>query len=102
MPKEFVELCIWFQPGVTRGHETAEQVIDDALSNANLSVPKLNVVSAYLSELLSGKYNDEELHRIWRTAGAGVSITSGQEGDSARFLRKIRSAIDALDRRSTH
>jgi hypothetical protein len=102
IPKEFVELCIWFQPGLIGGHETAEQVIEDALSIAKLSVAQRNVVRAYLDELLSGKYNDEELERIWRKSGAGVSILTDREGNAANFLRRIRSVIDDLARRSQH
>jgi len=101
-PEEFVKLCGWFHQDCLYGHETGEQVIEESLSSANLSVAQRNVVRDYIDELVSGKYNDEELHRIWRKSGAGISITSGREGDSAIFLRMVRSAIDFLDRRSAH
>lgn len=100
IPEEFVTLCDWFHQDCFWGHETGEQVIKHALSNANLSAAQRNVVRAYIDELVSGRYSDEELHRIWRKCGAEISITRGQEGDSANFLRRIRSVIDSLDRRS--
>jgi len=101
-PEEFVKLCGWFHQDCLWGHETGEQVIEEALTSANLSVEQRNVVRAFIDELVSGKYDDEELHRIWRKSGARISITSGREGDSATFLRMIRSVIDSLDRRSAH
>jgi len=99
---EFAKLCAWFDQDCDYGHETMEQIIEAALSNANLSVAQRNVVRAYLDDLLSGKYNDQQLERIWRKSGAGVSILTDQEGNPANFLRMIRSAIDSLDRRSAH
>jgi len=102
IPEEFGKLCVWFDQDWGWGHETAEQAIEDALSNANLSVAQRNVVRAYLDELASGKYNDEELERIWRKSGAGVSILTDRKGNPADFLRGIRSVIDSLDRRSAH
>jgi len=102
VPKEFTALCIWFHQDCGYGHETVEQVIEDAVSNAELSATQRGVVIAYLDELLSGKYKDAELERIWRKSGAGVSILTDREGNAADFLREIRSAIEALDRRSAH
>lgn len=99
-PKEFVTLCRWFHQDWLWGHETGEQAIEAAISNANLSVAQLNMVSAYLDELLSGKYNDEELERIWRKSGAEVSILTEEEGNAAGALRLIQSMVDALARRS--
>jgi hypothetical protein len=100
MPEEFAKLCVWFHQDMFTHFETAEQAIEHALGH--LSVAQRDVVSAYLDQLLSGKYNEEELQRVWRASGAGVSITTGREGDSARFLRRIRSVIDDLARRSAH
>jgi hypothetical protein len=100
IPEEFVTLCRWFHQDCDYGHETAEEMIEGALCSANLSLAQRNVVRVYIDELVSGKYNDEELHRIWRKSGAGVSITRGLEGDTADFLRRIRSVIDSLNRRS--
>jgi hypothetical protein len=91
VPDEFNRLCVWFHQDAWAHFATTEQVIADAISNLNDSQRK--VVRAYLDELLSGKYTEEELQCIWRTTSAGVSISSGQEGDSARFLRMVRSAI---------
>lgn len=99
-PKEFVTLCRWFHQDWTWGHETPEQAIEDALSGANLSAAQRNIVRAYIDELVSGNYSDEELERIWRKSGAGISILTDQEGNPAEFLRMIGSAIDSLDRRS--
>jgi len=101
-PQEFVTLSRWFHQDFDWGHETGEQAVEAAISNANLSVAQLNVVSAYLDELLSGKYNDEELERIWRKAGAEISILTEEEGNAAGFFRGLRSMIDATARRSAH
>ncbi|ARN82168.1 hypothetical protein [Methylocystis bryophila] len=101
-PKEFVTLCRWFHQDCFWGHETGEQAVEAAISNANLSAAELKVVSAYLDELLSGQYKDEQLERIWRKSGAGVSILTEDEGNAAGFLRGLRSMIDDLTRPSAH
>lgn len=95
-PEEFGAICVWFDQDCDYGYDTAEEIIQAALSNANLSVAQHNVVCAYLDELLSGRYKEEQLERIWRKSGGGVSILSDEEGNAANFLRKIRTAIDAL------
>ena len=101
-PKEFVTLCRWFHQDFDWGYDTGEQAVEAAISNADLSAAQLNMVSAYLDEMLSGKYNDEELERIWRKAGAQISILTDVEGNAAGFLRGLRSMIDDLARRSRH
>jgi hypothetical protein len=39
-----------------------------------------------MDELVSGKYDDEELERIWRRSRAGVSIITVQAGNPAEYL----------------
>jgi hypothetical protein len=91
IPDEFNRLCAWFHQDAWTHFETTEQVIADAVSH--LSDNQRKVVRAYLDELLSGKHTEEELQHIWRATSAGIAISSGREGDSARFLLIVRAAI---------
>jgi hypothetical protein len=91
IPDEFNKLCVWFHQDAWTHFATTEQVIDDAISH--LTDLERKVVRDYLDELLSGKLNEKELQRIWRASKAGISISSGQEGDSSSFLRRIRLAL---------
>ena len=96
-PEEFVKLCQWFHQDCDYGLETDEQIIEEALLSANLSLAQRGVVKSYIDELVSGRYSDEELERIWRKSGAGVSILTDQAGNPGEFLRMIQSAIKDIN-----
>lgn len=55
------------------------------------------IAKNYLDELLSGKFNDEQLIAIWEKTPArsgGFGISRGGEGDPAGFLSLIRAALE--------
>lgn len=99
IPEEFIKLCRWFHQDCDYGLDTDEHVIEEAILSANLSPAQRSVVKAYIDELVSSNYSDEQLERIWRKSGAGVSILTDQEGNPAAFLRMIRSAIEEFNSR---
>lgn len=99
-PRELVTLCGWFDQDFDWGDETGEQAVEAAIANANLSAAELNVVSAYLDELLSGKYSNGDLSSIWRKTGAELRL--GSRKSATKFPLTMRSVFDSFDSRSVH
>jgi phosphoserine phosphatase len=93
IPDDFKVLCQTFHQGVDDVYSSTDEMIKDAVAKLNES--QRAVVRAYLDELTSGKYNEEELWRLWYEAGARIRITTGIPGESARFLGMVKAEIDS-------
>lgn len=91
IPDEFKFLCRSFYQGVEEVYASTQEIVDDAV--ATLTPEQKIVVKDYLDELTSGKYDEQQLWDIWEEAGAGFRITTGEKGQSAKFLGRIRAAI---------
>lgn len=92
IPEAFRFMCIHFYQGVTEDYQTKDDLIDFAISD--LTREQRKIVRDYLDELMSGRYSEEQIERIWRQAGADVHISRGIKGDSAKFLGELRKALD--------
>ncbi|MBG0810578.1 hypothetical protein IY145_14490 [Methylosinus sp. H3A] len=76
------------------------KTLDDAVraSLVELTVEEMRIAKAYLDELLSRNYSDEQLVANWDQTlggGGGFGISSGNEGDAEAFLGLIRAALEA-------
>lgn len=91
IPKAFKSICRYFFRGVEEGYNSGEEILQAALSG--LTAEERAVVKQYLDEILDGRYDDDELERIWHAAGAELRIVRNVEGDMAGFLAMLRSAI---------
>lgn len=91
IPDEFRFLCRSFYDGVGEVYSSTQEMVDDAV--ATLTPEQKLVVKDYLDELMSGKYDEQQLWDIWEQAGACFRITTGVKGQSAKFLGRIRAAI---------
>jgi hypothetical protein len=93
IPDDVKVLCHTFHEGVSEVYSSTDEMIKDAVAKLNES--QRAVVRAYLDELTSGKYSEEELWRLWYEAGARIRITTGIPGESTRFLGMIKAEIDS-------
>lgn len=84
-------MCIHFYQGVSDDFSSKKEMLNFVISDLNAEHRK--VVRAYLDELMSGTYKEEEIEKIWREAGADVRISRGVKGDAAKFLGEIRRAL---------
>jgi hypothetical protein len=91
-PDAFKSLCRSFYQGVDEVYLTKEDMIRSAVSE--LTTTQKSIVKEYLIELMSGKYDEEQLWNIWENAGARIRITDGTPGMSAKFLGLIRAALN--------
>jgi hypothetical protein len=94
IPEDFKILCRSFYQGVSEVYSSTDELIKDAVATLNAS--QRQGVRAYLDELTSGKYTEEQLWYLWEDAGARIRITTGVPGESARFLGMIKAEIDSL------
>lgn len=92
IPDDFKFLCRSFYQSVEEVYSSTDGLIKDAVATLNES--QRQVVRDYLDELMSGKYTEEQLWRLWHDAGARIRIT-GVPGESARFLGMIKAEIDS-------
>lgn len=91
IPEAFLKLTTYFHQDVDLIYPTGEGLIEDAL--AALTVVERNAVKRYLIDLVSGRYDENQLRVIWRSTKADISPFRGSEGDCKGFLKYILSRI---------
>lgn len=88
VPEEFHQLAGLFYPHSHEEYFSEKEWIAGTLAGFRGEDKK--VIKAFLDELLSGRYSDAELERIWKS----TSPTYGfRPGGHRIFLTKIRDAI---------
>jgi hypothetical protein len=96
IPDAFYEISNTFHQDTHLIYKTLDEAIRASIKY--LTQEERQIAKNYLDELLSGKYNDEQLAAIWEKTDAGsggFGITRGNEGDAAGFLSLIRAALDS-------
>src|SRR6266498_2159577 len=94
MPEEFRNMCMMFHQDILLNFTSWEDVIASAI--ATLDRAQMIVVKNYLDELVSGKYNKDELTALWNSTPAAITIFDGgdkkaKEPGIVYFLKLIRS-----------
>src|SRR2546430_4609621 len=89
IPKDFIQLCNIFYPGIFDEYSTEEECIADIVLGC--SDKRKQVIKKFLDQLLSGRYSDAELARIWLSTNPSYDFS---EGGHRIFLTKIRDMID--------
>jgi hypothetical protein len=95
-PPEFDSLLGAFVPYSDEIYSSAEDMADAGW--LSLREDEHEAAKAYLDELLSGKYSEEELRKVWRASNNLVSPFRGKEGSCTEFLEFLRSRYDKFDR----
>lgn len=94
IPEAFNEIASLFHQDTHKEYKTLESAA--AASVSEMTREELQTAKSFLHELLSGKYNDEQLEAIWeRTPGGsgGFGISRGRDGDAARFFEALHTAV---------
>lgn len=96
IPEEFNEICDSFYQGIMLHYPTFEAQLEMVL--AERSRRHLEIAKAFLDELLSGKYDSEQLNVIWSMTSANVAIRDGTDKSAepgiVYFLRLFRSMVE--------
>jgi hypothetical protein len=90
VPHEFTHLVTGFHADSNIGIETVEEWIASVVRDWTTPETR-KVVRAFLDEVLSGDYSDEELEDLWMTPGPSVNLS---KGGHRHFLAEIRKALD--------
>jgi hypothetical protein len=103
IPNAFDNLCGLFYQGISVHIPTTEAQIEWVLEGQ----PKddLEISKAFLDELLSGKYNKEQLTEIWRLTQTSVMFFDGTDREAPEpgivyFLKLFRSLVERKLRES--
>lgn len=96
IPEEFNAFMMRFYQGATWDFSSEEELIDWALEL--LGDNERPIAKANLDELLSGKYNEEDLRAMWRSSKADLVPFMGEEGSCTEFLELIQSRFDESER----
>lgn len=97
IPEAFDKMMAGFFLCATDEFSSGEQMVDWALGL--LRGNERPIAGAYLDELLSGKYDEEELRAMWRSSRAHLLPFWEDEGSCTEFLQFIRSRFDEFERR---
>lgn len=96
IPVEFDEICRCFYQGIMLHYPTFEAQIEMVLEER--SRPHLEIAKAFLDELLSGRYDAEQLNVIWSRTSADIAIFDGTDKSAepgiVYFLRLFRSMVE--------
>lgn len=96
MSPEFLTMTGAFVQGVDELFSSAEEMADSAWHC--LTIAQHPVAKAYLDDLLSGKYSEQQLRELWLASDAEVTPFRGSEGSCKDFIELIRSRYDKFDR----
>jgi len=77
VPLEFKEMCTRFQLASLSYHGSPEAMIASVLKRSGDQRKK--VIKEFLSDLLSGKYDNEEISAIWNSAGSDFLFQSHED-----------------------
>lgn len=91
MPKAFRTFCSYFLKGMEEGYSSGEEMLRDAV--VRLTSDERVAAEQYFDYILDGRYDDDQLERIWHDAGAELRIMRNAEGDVAGLLEMLRSAL---------
>lgn len=90
VPHKFRFLFIWFGQHVRYTFKSIEDAAQKEVMSYRL---KDNAaVKAYLDDLISGRYSEEQLLKLWIYSGADVGIKKNQT--MLGFLQYFRSLMD--------
>jgi hypothetical protein len=96
MSPEFLTMTGAFVQGSDEIYSSVEEMVDSGWHC--LTKKQHRIVKAYLDDLLSGKYSEEELRELWLASNASVNPFRGSEGSCSEFLELMRSRYDKFDR----
>lgn len=89
IPEEFRQLCHWFYQGSRDDFATYDEWFADALKNFDREGKQ--VIKRFIDQLLSGGYSDDQLRKIWRSAGPDYDFSDGAH---RLILGRIRDIAD--------
>jgi hypothetical protein len=88
IPDDFRRLCQWFYQGSRDDFATYEEWIAHAIAG----VPdEKQVIKMFLDELLNGRYSDDEIAQVWRSAGPDYDFSTGGH---RVFLTEVRRMLE--------
>jgi hypothetical protein len=93
IPEEFNTIVEFLVPDIQYLYPNVEDLFDTRLQE--MTTAQRNIVKNYLDELLSGKYQEEDLRVMWRASEARLLPFWGDEGSCAEFLKIMRSRVAA-------
>ncbi|CAJ0851823.1 hypothetical protein AMST5_00475 [freshwater sediment metagenome] len=96
MSPEFLAMTGAFVQGSDEVYSSIEEMVDSGWHC--LTKKQHPIAKAYLDELLSGKYGEEELRALWLASNASVNPFRGSEGSCREFLELMRSRYEKFDR----
>ncbi|CAJ0851844.1 hypothetical protein AMST5_00478 [freshwater sediment metagenome] len=87
-PPDFNALTAFFCPYADEVYGSIEKMIDAGWEGLVESEAK--VAKAFIDDLLSGHYTENELREVWRNSKAAIAPFRGKEGSCRAFLESIR------------
>lgn len=88
VPRDIHQLITLFYPGSRDDAATEEEWIANVVRS--FSEERKAGIRKYLDELLSGRYSDAEIARVWRSVSPSYDFS---EGGHRYFLTEIRKAL---------
>lgn len=92
LPKSFLEFTDFFDQDVDTSFETPEELVHIALYG--LTPAGRQELKDFMSELLSGKYDETQLREIWLKSKAQVLPFWGDEGSCMECLQYFQGLIE--------
>jgi hypothetical protein len=95
IPPEFKELCLQFQLASLSYFGSPERMIASTLTK--FGDQKRKVIKEFLSDLLSAKYDKEEISDVWHSTGSDFFFSNNEQLTSHQqltsFLRLIQERV---------
>lgn len=89
LSKEFMKLC----RNLVQGLEVSSPRELVQIAIIGVDTHELDVVKTTLKDLLSGRYTDDELMRLWWSTPSDIVFYEGK--DVVTFLKLLQSEIDS-------
>jgi hypothetical protein len=90
IPDDFNKICRNFHQDVHLEFSSPEEMIRSAADE--LDGKQSNAVKSFLDELLSGRYDDDELQKMWFNTAADIYFP--EPGELRAFLKRMRELLD--------
>jgi hypothetical protein len=91
IPTEFKDVCARFHQDVHLTHKSPEGLVDFAVRGTKGE--QAAIVKAFLDELLSGKYDEEQIQKIWFETPADMYFPKRADLISVLQLMRERLAV---------
>ncbi len=82
-----------FHQDVDTAYDSIEELVHNALYSC--TAQERQTLKDFMSELLSGKYDEMQLREVWLKSKADVLPFWGDEGNCTEVLKYLQGAIEA-------